>query len=360
MAQDQQLALMHYEKAAQQGHSGSQFNAGNHYRDGRGCHQSFERAAEWFEKAARQGNPDAMTNLGFLYQNGQGVLQSSERATELWEKAGLERGRLAKSLNARVKLEPAPAAIYIQAASAPVHVQATVATNTGFYTPPARKAVTAVHKDANALGLENRFDSGLCTYIEIKDMIDASRPGVDPRTPWPALSDTQQSKMDQAVAMLKAAAGQGHMRAQALCGDMYRFGGGVAQDEQLAFMYYETAAQMGHDGSQFNTGNQYRDGRGCTQSYERASEWFEKAARQGNPGAMTNLGFLYQNGQGVLQSYEQAAEWYEKAAQRGDAYAMNSLASLHENGQGVPQNYKRAADYFAKAQRLFGERVART
>ena len=101
MAPDQQLALMYYEKAAQQGHSGSQFNAGNHHRDGRGCHQSYEQAAEWFEKAARQGNPDAMTNLGFLYQNGQGVPQSSERATELWEKAGLERDRRGRTQDVR-------------------------------------------------------------------------------------------------------------------------------------------------------------------------------------------------------------------------------------------------------------------
>ena len=40
---------MYYEKAARQGNSDSQFNAGNNYYHGIGCEQSYERAAEWFE-----------------------------------------------------------------------------------------------------------------------------------------------------------------------------------------------------------------------------------------------------------------------------------------------------------------------
>ena len=209
MAPDQQLALMYYEKAAQQGHSGSQFNAGNHHRDGRGCHQSYEQAAEWFEKAARQGNPDAMTNLGFLYQNGQGVPQSSERATELWEKAGLERDRHGPAQGAQ-----------------PTITQATtsrVETPVSMREPEPKPG--AMFELAKALGPDQLFDSGFGMYIKIKNEVDASRSGDDPRSPWPALSIKQQPELDQAVAMLIEAAGKGHMRAQALCGDMYRFAG---------------------------------------------------------------------------------------------------------------------------------------
>lgn len=162
---------------------------GNRYRDGRGCEQSHEQAAVWFEKAARQGNPDAMTNLGFLYQNGEGVPHSYERAAEWWEKASLQghvnaminlarlydNGQgvpqsyaraseyLAKS-QGRVGAEgPAPeykevpelklgpeserAAVVKEATSTlgvrPPPTQATVAANSGFYTPPTFKAVPA-------------------------------------------------------------------------------------------------------------------------------------------------------------------------------------------------------------------------
>ena len=55
------------------------------YKDGKGCEQSYERAAEWFEKAIRKGQVGAMVNLGNLYSEGQGVPQSYERAAELYK-----------------------------------------------------------------------------------------------------------------------------------------------------------------------------------------------------------------------------------------------------------------------------------
>ena len=95
-------------------------------------------------------------------------------------------------------------------------------------------------------GPEKLYDLGYGMFMKIKAAIDRSRPGVHQTTPWPALSDEQQCEMDQAVAMLREAADQGHMRAQGYCGDLYGLGRGVAQDDRLAFMYYEKAAQQGH------------------------------------------------------------------------------------------------------------------
>ena len=51
-------------------------------------------------------------------------------------------------------------------------------------------------------GPEKLFDLGFGIIMKIKGAIDRSRPGVDDRTPWPALSTEQQGEMDQAVAML--------------------------------------------------------------------------------------------------------------------------------------------------------------
>ena len=51
VVKDDRLALVYYEKAAKQGHVGSQYNTGNCYLNGQGCDQNYERAAEWFEKA---------------------------------------------------------------------------------------------------------------------------------------------------------------------------------------------------------------------------------------------------------------------------------------------------------------------
>ena len=78
VAKDERLAFVYYEKAAQQGSPGAQFNTGVYYRDGRGCEQSYERSAEWFEKAALQGDADAQQSLGRAYDLGLGILQSYE------------------------------------------------------------------------------------------------------------------------------------------------------------------------------------------------------------------------------------------------------------------------------------------
>ena len=179
-------------------------------------------------------------------------------------------------------------------------------------------------------------------YSKIARMINQSRPGVDPRTPWPALSDEHQREMDQALAMLREAADQGHMGAQAICGDIYRFGEGVAKDERLDFVYTEKAAQQGHSFSQHCMGYCYQQGTECKQSFEKAAEWYQKAARQGRPEAMTDLAALHYQGEGVPQSLERAIEWWRRAASEGQMIAQYNLAQAHEHGKGVAKDYSEA------------------
>ena len=62
-------------------------------------------------------------------------------------------------------------------------------------------------------------------------------------TEWPALSTNHQHEMDQAVAMMREAADQGLMMAQAYVSNMYRLDLGAVKDDRLAFIYDEKAAQ---------------------------------------------------------------------------------------------------------------------
>ena len=48
VAKDERLAVVYYEKAAQQRHIVSQYNLGYCYRDGVGCEENYERATQWF------------------------------------------------------------------------------------------------------------------------------------------------------------------------------------------------------------------------------------------------------------------------------------------------------------------------
>ena len=167
-------------------------------------------------------------------------------------------------------------------------------------------------------------------YAKIKGEVDRGRPRVAENDPWPALSTERQREMDEAVAMLREAADQGHMVAQACCGCVYMDGFGVAKDERLGFVYSERAARQGLGWAQHNTCVNYRVGRGCDQSYERAAEWFEKAARQGDARAMTSLGALYEKGQGVPQSYERAAELWKQSAALGNPVSQRDQATFNQ------------------------------
>ena len=198
-------------------------------------------------------------------------------------------------------------------------------------------------------GPDKLFDLGFGMYWKVRGAIDRSRPGVDDRTPWPALSGEQQREMDEARAMLREAADQGHMEAQFYCGVLYDFGYGVAKDDRLALMYYEKAARQGHCVSQFSTGVVYREGIGCGQSYERAAHWYEKAAQQDHAAAINSLGRLHHNGQHFPRNYERAVELYRKSAALGDPVAIYNLAECHEYGRGVPQNYQEALRLYTLA-----------
>ena len=69
-------------------------------------------------------------------------------------------------------------------------------------------------------GPDKLFDLGYGMFMTIKGEIDRGRPGVAPTTLWPALSTERRREMDEAVAMLREAADQGHMEAQACCGSL--------------------------------------------------------------------------------------------------------------------------------------------
>ena len=60
------------------------------YRDGEGCKQSFERAAEWFEQAARRGDSEGQNMLADLLIRGQGVPKNQAWALELFKQSAAQ------------------------------------------------------------------------------------------------------------------------------------------------------------------------------------------------------------------------------------------------------------------------------
>ena len=187
-------------------------------------------------------------------------------------------------------------------------------------------------------GPDKLFDLGSSLFIKVKRAIGRGRPGVDPKTPWPALSGEQRREVDESRAMLREAADQGHKKAQFYCGVLFHFGYGVEVDYRLALVYYEKGGQLGHAECQHNAGTCYRDGTGCEQNNRRAAHWFEKAAQQNHADATCELGNLHYN----VQKYKEALKYFIKAAELGSVIATYNIADCHEHGYGIPQNYQEA------------------
>ena len=154
--------------------------------------------------------------------------------------------------------------------------------------------------------------------------------------------------MDQAIAMFREAAEQGHLFSASSLMILYGKGWGVARDPRFGFVYCKKAAETGDANSQKNLAISYRDGYGCEANPEKAADWFEKAALQGDVESMESLGCMYRDGFGRKQSFEHAAEWFEPAARQGNARAETHLGSLLLNGRGVPADPARALELFKK------------
>jgi TPR repeat protein len=87
--QDQkETAVALYRRAADQGHSNSQYCVGVLCSDGEAVAQDEAEAAVWFRKAAEQGNTDAMVSLGLAYKNGRGVPQDYAQGAMWLRRAG--------------------------------------------------------------------------------------------------------------------------------------------------------------------------------------------------------------------------------------------------------------------------------
>ena len=86
-SQDYTNALLHFRKAAEQGHALSQFRLGVCYAQGNGVPQDYSEAVRWYTIAAEQGNWKAQTNLGVCYEYGDGVPQNYSEAIKWYTKA---------------------------------------------------------------------------------------------------------------------------------------------------------------------------------------------------------------------------------------------------------------------------------
>jgi len=84
-----------YAKAAEQGHSESQFELGYFHFDS----ENYSEAVKWFTKAAEQGHSDSQNYLGYMYSLGQGVVPQDYSESAKWYTKAAEQGHAEAQTN---------------------------------------------------------------------------------------------------------------------------------------------------------------------------------------------------------------------------------------------------------------------
>ena len=134
--------------------------------------------------------------------------------------------------------------------------------------------------------------------------------------------------LQQAAALFRRAAENGHVAAMNDYGVCIQNGQGVRKNAEEAVRWYRKAAESGYDHAQLNLGYCFHRGEGVAEDQKEAVRWYRASAEQGNVWAQCNLGVCYETGAGVEQDETEARYWYEQAAEQGDATAVKALKRL--------------------------------
>jgi TPR repeat protein len=173
--------------------------------------------------------------------------------------------------------------------------------------------------------------------------------------------NNRQSDQDDAVNLLRTAAGSGYSPAQTALGTAYEQGFVVTQNTQQAIAWYKKAAEQGDWIAQFSLGRLYFSGTAVARDTAAAKKWFEAAAADSRDGGSAfYLGLLYDQGQGAATNYAEAAKWYRQSADRGNPFAMEKLGLLLLKGYGpepAQKNREEAYVLFLTAAELGNHQV---
>ena len=174
-------------------------------------------------------------------------------------------------------------------------------------------------------------------------------------------ANNRQSDQNDAINLLRVAAGNGYSPAQTALACAYEQGFVVTQDIQQAIGWYKKAAEQGDWIAQFSLGRIYFIGGPVSRDTAMAKKWLELAAAdERDSGAAFLLGLLNDDGQGTATNYKVAEKWYRQAAERGNPFAMEKLGLLLLKGVVAdpgPKNREEAYVFFLAAAALGNHQV---
>jgi TPR repeat protein len=151
---------------------------------------------------------------------------------------------------------------------------------------------------------------------------------------------------------VRNAATAGYAPAQAMLGQAYFYGAGVAPDLGLAFHWFSVAAAAGDYNGQRQLGDWFLDNNQDNEArtwYGIAHSSMERAAAGGDARAQLWLGrFAGTDAYGLTPDPAASLKWLQQASDK-ESDALVEIGWAHFYGRGVPQNTQLAIDWFARA-----------
>lgn len=304
--------------------------------------EEYTQAIVWARKAAQASNPEAYNVLGQIYLNGLGVDTNPIEGLMWYEKAAEKGDADAQNIVGNIYsnqdlnvLDLNKAFKYYQMSATQNHLYGMFnfglcyATGDGCKVDIS-KAIEWIEKAANEGCSEAQewLDNNACFDNDYADnSINLSTMTSDEEISYAieAISNNDESKAKDSVAILKKYVNQDEPSAQynlALC---YHLGYGVKQNYQVAASWLNKSAKLGFAPSMYQLGEKYKEGHGCTVNIEEAAKWYRKAANLGMPEAQFSLGQLYIKGDGVTANEKKGINLIKEAAAQNLTEALEWL-----------------------------------
>lgn len=288
---------------AVEGNVEAQYQLAKRYYVGDQVRQDYSQAFLWYRRAALQGHPEAQYNLGTMYLMGEGIEQSDMEAKDWYEKAASQGHEAARHNLENLQRIPPPGE-----------------------TPAETTEVAAAEED------EPKKKGGVLGYLgrmfKSEDKEAEEDTSAEQEEPF---AGTPQETLDTSTAAADVQTVTTPGLSDYEKGLAYSEGEGVPQNDDNAFILFESAAQQNYAPAQYQLGNAYMGGYGTEKNPETAVTWYEKSARQGYAPAQRTLASIYMNGEnGIRQNKPLALAWYSILSGAGNVLDMHRRDVLKE------------------------------
>lgn len=141
-------------------------------------------------------------------------------------------------------------------------------------------------------------------------------------------------------------------------GKMFAYGLGTAQDDAVAFAWFQKSALAGNKYAQHSLASCFYYGRGTEQDLSEAFRWYTAAAKKGMPYSAYALAQMYERGAPILQDDDKAQQYYRTALfgflkimgnGNADDQLLYKLGRMFLRGLGTDIDIPKAADLFRQA-----------